>query len=94
MRNDIPRLARHLSARLEELEDACILIRGWDQAADGRVEARFPGQNAGWLANRLTAACPVRCQPMGPDELCFPLTPDIPFEALDTVWGTLYESIS
>ena len=94
MRNDPAQLARHLSARLEELEEGCLLLRGWEQAADGLVEARFPGQDAGALARRLTASVPVRCEAAGPETLRFSLAPDTPFEALDTIWGVLFESIS
>ena len=93
MENDIARLARHLSARLEELESACVLVRGWASAADGRVEARFPGRDAVVLRDRL-AACPVVCRAGAGDTLVFWLTADTPFEALDTVWGLLYESLS
>lgn len=89
---DVAQLARHLSARLEELEEDCVLLRGWDRAADGRVEARFPGRDAGALARRLAEIVP--CAVTGPDTLAFSLTPDTPFEALDTVWGVLFESIS
>ena len=92
MGRDVAQLARHLSARLEELEGDCALLRGWDQATDGRVEARFPGRDAGALARRLTGIVP--CAADGPDRLVFSLTPDVPFEALDTVWGVLFESLS
>ena len=94
MTSDLAQLARHLSARLEELEGDCVLLRGWEQAGDGRVEARFPGQDAGTLACRLTGSVPVRCEAAGPETLRFFLTPDTPFEALDTIWGVLFESIS
>ena len=94
MTNDLAQLARHLSARLEELEDGCVLLRGWESAVDGRVEAQFPGQDAGALVRRLTAAVPIRCEAMGLDTLRFFLAPDTPFEALDTIWGILFESVS
>ena len=94
MTNDLAQRARHLSARLEELEDGCVLLRGWERAADGQVEARLPGQDADALARRLTASLPVRCEAAGPETLHFFLTPDTPFEALDTIWGILFESIS
>jgi hypothetical protein len=94
MEQDLAQLARHLSARLEELEDGCILLRGWERAADGQVTARFPGQDAAALARRVADCVPVRCEAEEPDILHFWLTPNDRFEELDAIWGVLFESIS
>ena len=90
--NDLARLARHLSARLEELEDQCILCRAWEQAADGVVEARFPGGNAQELT-RLVQCTGVDCIPVEEQVLRFRLSGDTSFESLDAVWGTLYHAL-
>ena len=87
MRHDTARLARHLSARLEELEGDCVLTRGWPAAADGVVEARFPRSPEG-LARSLEGRFSFPIEQAG-DGVRFTLSPEVPFEELDALWGAL-----
>lgn len=92
--HDLSRLARHLSARLEELEGQCVLCRAWAQAADGVVEARFPGGAPEALASLVRKKTGVDCRALPGGTLRFHLTGETSFESLDAVWGVLYEGLS
>lgn len=86
-----PRLSRltlHLQARLLDFDPGSPQVLSCDPEA-GRVAARFPGHETGQVLDRLaqrgfSAALEAGCA-------VFYLSPNLRFEDLDRLWGTLYE---
>jgi len=81
-------LVRHLDARLHDFGPGGPEVLSADQST-GLVAVRFPGHDTGSVLAALgqrgiTAA-------REGDRALFWLSPDIPFENLDRLWGCLFE---
>ena len=85
----LARLTRHLAARLQDFGPGGPELRCADQAR-GLVRARFSGRSPRALAEALGRDFGVLVRAEG-DDLVFQLTPEIPFEDLDYVWGCLFQ---
>ena len=88
----LARLVRHLEARLADLGP------GGPQAISacqqtGLVLARFPGHSPQSLADTLKENFGIQVRSEG-DFVAFQLTPDLSFEDLDYVWGSLFQLVS
>ena len=86
------RLVRHLDARLRDFGPGGPEVLLADQAS-GVVAARFPGRSAGEVVERLARECRIRAGLDG-DAAVFRLSPDVPFEELDRLWGCLFKLLS
>ncbi len=82
------RLTRHLEARLQDFGPGGPEVLSCDQAG-GTIRAVFPGHDTASVLRRLSAAG-ILAEQDG-REAVFHLSPDIPFEDLDYVWGCLNE---
>ena len=86
-----PRLARltlHLQARLLDFGPGGPQVVDCDPRT-GRVSARFPGHETAQVTEQLARqGFPVAVEG---DLAVFSLTPSFRFEALDRLWGTLFE---
>jgi len=84
------RLTRHLNGRLHDLAANWPEVVLCDQA-QGVVQVRFPGWDTAKLLSELNARGVLAEERDGC--LVFHLPPDLAFEDLDRVWGTLFELI-
>lgn len=85
----LARLVRHLEARLKDFGPAGPEVRSADQQT-GLVLAAFSGRSSQTLADTLAHSFGVLVRTEG-DCVAFQLTPDLPFEDLDYVWGCLFQ---
>ena len=85
----LARLTRHLAARLNDFGPGGPEVRCADQAR-GLVRARFSGRSPGALADALAHRFGILVRAEGED-VVFQLTPELPFEDLDYVWGCLFQ---
>lgn len=84
----VAQLTRHLEDRLLDFDP------GGPEVLDrnpytGFVAARFPGHETGEVLEQLLARGVSAAQET--DRAVFYLSPDIPFEDLDYVWGCLFD---
>lgn len=82
----VARLTRHLEARLLDFAPGGPEVLSADQAR-GVIRARFPGHDTEEVLDSL-AAQGILAELEG-DSAVFTLSADVPFEALDRVWGCL-----
>ena len=85
----LARQVRHLAARLQDFGPGGPELLSADQTS-GQVRARFPGHDTGHIQWQLEERFGVRTRLDG-DSILFQLSPDISFEELDYVWGSLFE---
>lgn len=85
----LARLVRHLEARLHDFGPGGPEVRSADQES-GLVLARFSGGTPRTLADTLARSFGILVRTEG-DCIAFQLTPDLPFEDLDYVWGCLFQ---
>ena len=88
----VARLVRHLEARLRDFGPGGPEVLEADQAA-GVVTARFPGHDSAWVLSRLEREYGVSAG-LENGLAVFRLSPDVPFEDLDYVWGCLFDLLS
>ncbi|MCF2662808.1 hypothetical protein [Pseudoflavonifractor phocaeensis] len=90
--NITARLVRHLDARLRDFGPGGPEVLEADQNA-GVVTARFPGHDTARVLGRLEGEYGVSA---GQENglAVFRLSPDVPFEDLDYVWGCLFDLLS
>lgn len=83
------RLTRHLEARLLDFDPGGPEVLCADQAA-GQVTARFPGHDTARVLALLEQEFGIS---VGLEDglAVFRLSPDLPFEDLDYLWGCLFE---
>lgn len=84
----LARLTRHLAARLEDFGPGGPQVRLADQQR-GLVLASFPGRTPESVAEPLARRFGVLARTEG-DCVLFQLSPQLPFEDLDYVWGCLF----
>lgn len=82
----LARLTRHLEARLLDFGPGGPEVLSSDQAS-GTIRARFPGHEVARVQEDLARQGVLVENVCG--EAVFHLSPDIPFEDLDYVWGCL-----
>lgn len=85
----LARLTRHLEARLQDFGPGGPEVRSADQG-NGLIRARFSGRSPKALAEALEHRFGILVRTEGED-VVFQLTPEIPFEDLDYVWGCLFQ---
>lgn len=83
------RQVRHLEARLLDFGPGGPEVLEADQAS-GTISARFPGRSTDSVAARLERDFGVLVDLEG-DRAVFRLSPQVSFEALDYVWGCLFQ---
>lgn len=82
------RLTRHLEARLLDFDPGGPEVLETDQRA-GFVAVRFPGHTLSEVLEALAARGVLAEEESG--RAVFHLSPDLPFEGLDYLWGCLFE---
>lgn len=83
------RLTRHLEARLRDFGPGGPEVLDSDQQT-GRITVRFPGHKTAEVLDLLSSRFGVSAA-LEEEQAVFYLSPDIPFENLDYVWGCLFE---
>lgn len=84
-------LVRHLDARLRDFGPGGPEVLEADQTA-GLVKARFPGHDPRQVLDRLARqGIQANCDGAA---AVFHLSPDVPFEDLDYLWGCLFEILN
>lgn len=84
-------LVRHLDARLHDFGPGGPEVLLADQTA-GLVAVRFPGHDTGAILSALSQQGITAAQ--DGDRALFWLSPDIPFENLDRLWGCLFDVLA
>lgn len=85
----LARLVRHLEARLQDFGPGGPEVRSADQES-GLVRAVFDRRPPQALTDTLARRFGILARPEE-DCVAFQLTPDLPFEDLDYVWGCLFQ---
>ena len=85
----LARPTRHLDARLHDLDVGWPEVISADQQT-GAIRVRFPGRDVQTVLDTLEHNSHIYADREG-DCVLFRLSPDIPFEDLDYVWGALFE---
>lgn len=83
----LARLTRHLDARLHDIDINWPEVLKVDQSA-GTILVRFPGRDLRQVLDVLHSSG-IAVDQEG-DCALFHLSPDVPFEDLDYVWGELF----
>ena len=88
----LARLVRHLEARLQDFGPGGPEVRSADQHT-GLVLAAFSDRSPQALADTLAQRFGILVGTEG-DCVAFQLSPDLPFEDLDYVWGCLFQIVT
>ena len=84
----LARLTRHMDARLHDIDVNWPEVLEAEQST-GTVLVRFPGRDLEQVLNTLETGSGISLGRSG-DCALFRLSPDVPFEDLDYVWGELF----
>lgn len=87
----LARLVRHLQERLKDLGPNGPSLSPCQES--GRITALFPSYSSAELAENLAQRFGVLVQ-AAENEVIFNLSPDLPFEDLDYVWGCLFQLLT
>lgn len=82
-------LVRHLDARLRDFGPGGPAVVSADQCR-GVVSARFPGHDTAQVLEALRTSAGISAALEG-DLAVFYLSPQVPFEELDRLWGCLFQ---
>lgn len=85
----LAQLVRHLDARLRDFGPGGPAVVSADQCR-GVVSARFPGHDTAQVLEALRTSAGISAALEG-DLAVFYLSPQVPFEELDRLWGCLFQ---